>query len=257
MSISGDGVYLVVGEPGYSGGSKTAQGAAYIFLRTGTTWTQQATLLASDAQDRDLLGGSVSISGDGSYAVVGGCYVNSKAGAAYIFLRTGTTWTQQAKLVPKDPIYYTGFGYSVSISSDGSYAVVGIGYPYSSNNYQGAAYIFLRTGTTWTQQAKLLTSDLATNDCLGWSVSISGDGGRAVIGAYNKAGAAGNAQGAAYVFLRTGTTWVQQAKLLASDPASDYFGYSVSISSDGSYAVVGAPNKTGTYTSQGAAYIYA
>ena len=103
-----------------------------------------------------------------------------------------------------------------------------------------------------------LVNDQALLSGEGYSVAISSDGSYAVVGAHCKTGTAGRYQGAAYVFLRTGTTWTQQAKLLASDPAAyDQFGYSVSISADGSYAVVGARIKTGTAGNQGAAYIFA
>ena len=107
------------------------------------------------------------------------------------------------------------------------------------------------------EKAKLLASDPATADYFGTSVSLSSDGNTALIGAYNKTVTA-SGQGAAYVFTRSGSTWAQQAKLLASDPAAyDSFGYSVSLSSDGSTALIGAYSKAGTAGSyRGAAYVF-
>ena len=258
VAISSDGSYAVVGAC-YKTGTYSYQGAVYIFLRSGVTWTQQAKLLASDDARNDYFGYSVAVSGDGSYAVVGarsksGTY--SGQGAAYIFLRTGTTWTQQAKLLASDAAGGDFFGWSVAVSGDGSYAVVGACYNTGTYSDQGAAYIFTRSGTTWTQQAKLVAGDAADSDFFGHSVAISGDGSYAVVGAHYKTGTHAQ-QGAAYIFKKNGVTWTQQAKLLASDPAvGDQFGCSVAVSGDGSYAVVGAQGKTGTYTEQGAAYVY-
>ena len=107
------------------------------------------------------------------------------------------------------------------------------------------------------QQAALLADDTGSKDSFGYSVSVSGDGSYAVVGAPDKVGAAGAGQGAAYVFLRSGTTWMQQAKLLASDPAdSDRFGYSVSISDNGNYVMAGATYEASVGSEEGAAYIF-
>ncbi|MBK7093855.1 MAG: FG-GAP repeat protein [Saprospiraceae bacterium] len=196
VSISGD--YAVIGAPKDDIGSNTAQGSAYIFNRSGTVWTQQAKLTASDGAANDKFGWSVSISGD--YAVIGASYDdiggNTDQGSAYVFNRTGTTWTQQASLTASDGAANDYFGYSVSISGD--YAVIGaylddIG----SNANQGSAYVFNRSGTSWTQQASLTASDGAANDYFGHSVSISGD--YAVVGAYYKHVVSIINQGSAYI----------------------------------------------------------
>ena len=108
---------------------------------------------------------------------------------------------EQAKLVASDGATSDFFGYSVSISADGVYAVIGAYYDdIGANTDQGSAYIFVRSGTSWTQQAKLVASDGATSDWFGFSVSISADGAYAVIGArYDDVGANTN-QGSAYIF---------------------------------------------------------
>jgi hypothetical protein len=166
-------------------------------------------------------------------------------GKAYIFHRSGTTWSQQTTLTASDGAAYDYFGNSVSISGD--YAVVGA---YGNSN-RGKAYIFHRSGTTWSQQATLTATNGAATDYFGNSVSISGD--YAVIGAYNSTY---SSYGKAYVFNRVDTIWNQQAKLSASDLASgDYFSQSVSIS--GNYTLIGAPDKevNGNYN-QGKVYFY-
>jgi hypothetical protein len=216
-------------------------------VRSGTTWSQQAKLTASDGVSGDDFGLSVAISG--STAVVGapGLGFSSNTGAAYVFVPKVTFpfgWSQQAKLTASDGAAGDNFGTSVAIS--GSTAVVGASGKSSST---GAAYVFVRSGTTWSQQAKLTASDAASNDFFGTSVAISGS--TAVVGAFGN----NSNTGAAYVFVPKVTFpfgWSQQAKLTASDGVSlDDFGISVAIS--GSTAVVGASRKSGD---TGAAYVF-
>jgi virulence-associated protein VapD len=167
--------------------------------------TEQAKLVASDGGTSDQFGQSVSISADGAYAVIG-AYVddvgaNTNQGSAYIFVRSGTSWTQQAKLVASDGGASDQFGYSVTISADGAYAAIGACYDTTgANTNQGSAYIFVRSGTSWTQQAKLVASDGGASDQFGCSVSISADGAYAVIGARYDGVGANSGQGSAYIF---------------------------------------------------------
>ena len=151
------------------------------------------------------------------------------------------------------------FGYSVSISGDGNTAIVGAFYDNNGKGINaGSAYIYTRSCSTWTQQSKLLASDGAAGDNFGNSVSISGDGNTAIIGAYYDDDK-GSDSGSAYIYTRSGSTWNQQAKVVASDGTSnDIFGYSVSISGDGNTVIVGAygdDNVKGT--NAGSAYIFA
>jgi len=253
VSISGD--YAIVGASSHNTGGNTEQGAAYIFLRTGNTWAQQAKLIASDGAAYDVFGVSVSISGD--YVIVGARGHNTggnhNQGASYIYQRSGTSWIQQAKLIASDGAAGDLFGWSVSIFGD--YAIVGAPeHSIGGNTFQGAAYIFERSGMSWIQQAKLIASDGAALDKFGFSVSISGD--YAIVGARGHNTGGNTSRGAAYVYYRSGTIWALQDKLIASDGAAyDYFGHSVSISGD--YAIVGAAEHyTGGNTQQGAAYIF-
>ena len=249
VSISSDGSIALIGAYQEDPSNITNAGATYVFTRTGSTWTQQQKLVASDAAGGDEFGWSVSISSDGSTALVG-AHGNSSKGAAYAFTRSGSTWTQQQKLTASDGVGGDYFGYSVSISSDGSTALVGAR---NKSSGTGAAYVFTRSGSTWVQQQKLIASDGATGDTFGASVSLSSDGNTALIGAYY-ADPKGGASGAAYIFTRSGSTWTEQAKIFPADGAtSDYFGYSVSLSSDGNTALVGAYRKS-SYT--GATYVF-
>jgi hypothetical protein len=266
VSISGDtvvvGAYLedsnATGVDGdQNNNDATDSGAAYVFVREGTTWTQQAYLKASNTGAGDNFGASVSISGD--TIVVGSWHEDSNAtgvngdqndnsasdsGAAYVFVREGTTWTQQAYLKASNAEANDLFGWAVSIS--GNSIVVGARQEDSNairvNGDQndnsaidsGAAYVFVREGSTWIQQAYLKASNTKANDLFGWSASISGD--TIVLGAHLEDA---SDSGAAYVFVRNGTTWTQRAYLKASNTgAGDNFGASVSISGD--TIVVGA-----------------
>jgi hypothetical protein len=271
VSMSSDGSYAIVSATGEDTGGSNA-GAAYIFTRSGSTWTQQQKIQSSDAQTNDQFGISVSISGDGVYAIVGARLEDtggSDAGAAYVFTRSGSTWTQQQKLASSDLQANDYFGHSVSISSDGSYAIVssfgesgGAGDPLTS---AGAAYIFTRSGSTWTQQAKITASDAQAIDQFGTSVSINSDGTYVIVGADNEDGGAGDpisAAGAAYIFTRSGSTWTEQAILRASDAqVNDNFGgFSSSINSDGTYAIVSTTSEDGgdgdPIVTAGAAYLF-
>ena len=260
VSISSDGNTAIVGADSEDTGGDAA-GAAYIFTRSGTTWTQQAKIQASDKQQGDAFGYAVSISSDGNTGLVGAYSEGTGgewAGAAYIFTRSGTTWTQQAKIQASDKQAYDYFGISVSISSDGNSAIVGAyGEDAVGATNAGAAYIFTRSGTTWTQQQKIQASDKSQEDIFGFSVAISGDGNTALVGAMFEDIVAATNAGAAYIFTRSGTTWTQQAKIQASDTgASDFFSRAVSISSDGNTTIVGAHQEGTGGTNAGAAYIF-
>jgi len=226
-------------------------GSAYVFTRSGTTWTQQAKLLASDGQAGDDFG-DVSLSGD--TALIGAALDDDNgvdSGSAYVFIRTGTTWTQQAKLLASDGQAGDQFSrWAVSLDSDT--ALIGAEGDDDNGVDSGSAYVFTRTGTTWTQQAKLLAGDGATNDYFGNSVSLSGD--TALIGAENDDDN-GVDSGSAYMFTRTGTTWTQQQKLLASDGAAgDLFGYPVSLSGD--TALITAVYDDDMGTNSGSVYVF-
>jgi hypothetical protein len=235
VSISGD--TAVVTAPFNDNAGGDAAGAAYVFLRDGggTSWSQQAKLMASDGGAFDVFGTSCAI--DGNTVVIGAQGDMS----AYVFVRTGfpgrEIWTQQAKLTELIPDE-DSFGVSVSIAGDT--VIVGA----STNDHvgginAGAAYVFVRSGTVWTQQAKLTAFDAAPNDQFGVSVSIAAN--TAIVGAHTDDYAGGVDAGSAYVFVRSGTVWSGQAKLIGSDTiANDNFGWSVSVAPSGNMAIVGA-----------------
>ena len=156
-------------------------------------------LVASDAARFDEFGWSVALSGD--YALVGAPdddIAGHDGGSAYVFVRSGTSWSQQAKLVASDGGSSDNFGFSVALSGD--YALVGA----PNTRSPRPAYVFLRNGTSWSQQAKLVASDGAIYDRFGYSVALSGD--YALVGARYDGGDTNTNSGSAYVFFRDGTS---------------------------------------------------
>ena len=281
--------------------SAGASGAAYVFARNGSgTWTQQAYLKASNTDDLDNFGNSVAISGDtlvvgvpredsNATGVNGDQSDNSasRAGAAYVFVRTGSTWSQQAYLKASNTGGVDEFGFSVAVAGDTVVVsarfedsnATGVDGGQSNNSAinSGAVYVFVRTGSTWSQQAYLKARNTGGTDEFGSSVAVVGD--TVVIGARfedsNATGVDGDQSdnsagdaGAAYVFTRDGAgNWSQLAYLKASNTgAGDRFGNSVAVAGD--TVVVGAlledSNATGVDGDQsvnsaieaGAAYVF-
>lgn len=239
----------VVGAP-YDDDKGLNSGAAYVFTGSGAMWTQQVKLTATDAVDEGRFGSSTAI--DGDTVVVGSHMDDSKgtdSGSAYVFTRSGTSWSQQAKLTAADGAASEFFGYSVALSGDT--ALIGASRDGEKGGSAGAAYVFTRSGASWSQEAKLTAADGGANDYFGISVALAG--GSAVIGSYFDDDK-GSASGSAYVFTRAGTSWWQQAKLTAADgAATDYFGVSVALS--GGTAVIGSLLDDDKGADSGSAYI--
>ena len=226
VALSGDSA--IVGAPCIDLGTASGTGSAYVFVRNGGAWFEQAKLTASDAAPGDMFGQSVALSGD--TAVVGSLRDDHSgaldAGSAYVFVRIGTSWIEQAKLTASTASYGM-LGLSAAVSGDT--AVIGARRDDLSGT--GMGYVFVRSGTTWSEQATLAASDPQTNAWLGRSASISGD--TVVLGAPQANLPGASHCGAAYVFVRQGTSWSQQAKLAVADAdAGDFLGQSVSISGD-------------------------
>ena len=254
LSVSVAGDTVLVGAPLHDGAVGADSGAVYVFVRSGTMWTQQQKLVPADEEPGQNFGMSVSLSGE--TALVGSHLDNTPAGfgagSAYAFVRSGTVWTQQQQLVAPDAAVGDQFGISVSLSGDT--ALVGAYFDSAPALSQGSAYVFVRSGTTWSFQQRLTAADGMFTDLFGVSVSLSGDTG--IVGAVFADTPAGTDSGAAYVFVRSGSTWSQQQKLLGSDSAAgDLFGVAVSLAGD--EAIVGASDHdTGAGANAGSAYVF-
>jgi len=254
-------------------------GAVYIFVRSGTTWSQQAYIKASNTgnaavgdayAEGDQFGYSISLSDDGNTLAVGAIGEDSnatgvngnqddnsanQAGAVYVFTRTGSAWSQQAYLKSTMTRPNVLFGYSVAVSGNGDTLAVG---EYDADRGKGALYVLTRSAGTWTHQARIQALNAEVQDSLGYSLAISDDGNTIASGAadedclkpgINPAGCENDQEtnqssGAAYVFVRNGTTWTQQVFLKASNPGKeDWFGVRIAISGDGNTVAVGAQNE--------------
>jgi hypothetical protein len=290
VAISADGNTLAVGAlwedsaaTGINGdqtdNSAPDAGAVYVFTRSGTTWSQQAYIKASNTGADDQFGGAVALSADGNTLAVGAEGEDSAAtgidgdqadnsatfaGAVYVFTRAGSTWSQQSYVKASNAGASDHFGTSIALSADGNTlavgadgedsAATGIGGNQADDSafLAGAAYVFTRAGSTWSQQSYVKASNTDVLDLFGTSVSLSTDGNTLAVGAINEASAAtginGNqadnsatVAGAVYVFTRSGSTWSQQAYIKASNTqGDDFFGDALGLSADGNTLAVGA-----------------
>ena len=254
-------------------------GAVYVFIRTGTTWSQQAYVKASNTRADARFGSSLALEGD--TLVVGSSQESSSAtgidgdqsdtaapssGAVYVFTRAGTTWSQQAYLKPSNTRAGALFGSSAALSGDtlvvGSIGessnATGVGGDQANTAAleSGAVYVFTRSGTVWSQQAYIKASNTRAGIPFGSSLALAGDT-LAVGSLAERSSAKGingdqtdtslSAAGAVYVFTRTGAAWSQQAYVKASNTASDvYFGHAIAVS--GNTLVVGAPGESSSAT---------
>ncbi|MCC6405502.1 MAG: FG-GAP repeat protein, partial [Candidatus Yanofskybacteria bacterium] len=250
VGIADDGSRLIVGARGGRNGALAATGSAYIFTRSGVTWTEEQELNASDGVVSDYFGGAVAIDSTGTRVAIGASRRNTYTGAVYVFSRSGVTWTEEQIVTASDGTNYDEFGYEFSVSLDDAGTRMAVGaYGYTGGNYTGAVYVFSRSGVTWTEEQKLLASDTATGSLFGVSTALTGDGATLSVGAYG----VGSYQGAGYVFARVATTWSESEKITAADgAASDQFGITTAIVDDGSRVFFGSD----VNSSAGAIYVF-
>lgn len=285
LALSDDGDTLAVGaitedsaSPGISGNqndnSAVSAGAVYVYTRTGNAWSQQAYIKAGNPDPGDMFGYTVSLSADGATLAAGSYDEGGSArgingtpdnmrrgsGAVYVFTRTGGAWSQQAYIHPATSEAGDSFGVNVALSDDGNTLLAGtldedclatgVNPPGCDSDREadistGAAHVFVRSGTTWSQQAFLKASNTGKADWFGSRLALSGDGNTALIAAPLEDSAAkgingkqddDSAQqtGAVYLFKRNGSTWAQQAYVKgANTEAFDEFGSSVALSRNG------------------------
>jgi hypothetical protein len=291
VAISRDGTTIAIGAPredssaiGINGNeldnSVADSGAVYVLTRGATSWSQQAYLKPSVAAAKQAFGTSVALSADGNTLAVGEplCDVAVvDAGCVEIFVRTGTTWTALQAVTAQSPDPNDELGYAVALSDDGNTLVTSAPNESSaattidgdatnnSASRAGAAYVFVRSGSTYTQQAYLKAPNGDPNDALGYSVACSGDGNTVAVSAPNEASAdqatpADNSRtqaGAVYVYTRSGATWTFRDYVKAPTVTNgDFFGLSVALAGDGSRLAVGAPGSDVTISNGGAVDVF-
>jgi hypothetical protein len=302
VALAADGSTLAVGATGESSSSTginasqannlaSSSGAVYVYTRSGGSWSQQAYVKASNTDSDDAFGVSVALSADGSTLAVGATGESSNAtgldgnqgdnseptsGAVYVYVRSGGTWSQQAYVKATNTDLGDLFGFSVALSADSSTLAVGA-YDESGG---GAAYVYTRSGGSWSQQAYIKSSNAENDDRFGYSIALSDDGSTLAVGATqessNATGINGNQadnsateRGAVYVFNRSGSTWSQVAYVKASNAGAAFnFGSAVALSADGGTLAAAAPGESGSATgvngnqadvsagASGAVYVY-
>jgi hypothetical protein len=252
LSLALSGTTAIIGAP-YDHPATTQFGAAYFFEWNGSAWVQAQKVQASDPVYGAWFGISVAISGD--VAVVGAPNddtVAFQSGAAYVFRRVGGTWIEEQKLKANDATVGAAIGTAVGVLDDSVF--IGAEFDDQSGWNAGAAYVFERTGGTWSQTQKIFSSDPDDGDVFGYSLSLSGV--RALIGApTDDAAVPLSNRGAAYIFEKSAGVWIQRQKLTASDAGdNDYMGSSVSL--DETTALVSAHAHSGPPFHAGAAYVF-
>jgi hypothetical protein len=264
--------------------SQPGSGAVYIFTRNGSAWSQQAYIKASNTFANTLFGYAVGLSADGntlaassydeggSARTINGVQDRNRrgSGAIYVFTRTGATWMQQAYLKASNAEFMDSLGYSLAISQDGNTVAGGAAdedckmpgiFPgettvcdndSSTDTSSGAAYVFVRNGATWSQQAFIKASNPGTNDWFGSRMALSGDGNTLAVGSQLENGGSkgingdqknqsAEDSGTVYFFTRNGTAWTQSAYVKASNAdAYDEFGSAMALSKDGKLMAAGA-----------------
>jgi hypothetical protein len=293
LALSDDGSTLIVGAPEEDSGARVINGnergsalsdsgAAYVFVRSGGAWNQQAYLKVPNPDVGDELGTSVAVSADGNTVVVGAPCEDSRAtrvdgnaennnasdaGAAYVFVRSGTSWSLQSYIKASNTDSEDWFGYSVALSDNGNTLAVGAPWEDSAatgvggnqaNNAvakAGAVYVFTRSGTTWSAPIYVKASTTDSKDWFGWSVALSGDGATLAVAAPHEGGGSGGIggdqanngrpqSGAVYVFAQSGATWQQTAYIKAGNPETeDEFGWALALSDNGDTLAIGAPGE--------------
>jgi hypothetical protein len=225
-----------------------------------------AYIKAHNTDAYDVFGWSLALSADGNTLAVGAPLEDGSAntingaddngrdncGAVYVFVRTGDAWSQQAYIKPNASAVDDQFGYAVALSSDGNTLAVGAPTQDTAGADAGIAFVFARTGTSWSQQTVVSAATPDANDWFGASIALSASGDTLAVGAFQDDGASNAVPdtGAVYTFERTGTSWSVGATLRETnqDP-SDEFGYSVAFA-DGDTLAIGAPNEDSDGTAE-------
>lgn len=230
-------------------------GSVYVFVRSGTTWTQQAKLFETTGGPLKSYGYSLSLSGD--TLAVGARWDDhdglTNAGAVYVYTRTGTTWTLEQELTASDADNYDTFGFSVSLSGE-SLAVGSYLKDRAPNPDAGGVYVYTRAAGTWTEQAALEGAGATLSEQVGYAVALEGD--LLVAGAPGLDGAGVTDRGGARVFTRAGTAWTEVATLFAADSlAGDQLGDSLALES-GTLVMGASQADIGALVDAGAFYVF-
>lgn len=250
IAFSG-GNTIIVTAPNATVSGHHSQGAAYVFSKTGTTWTQTQKLTASDGVAHDTFGEAIALSGTTLMIGAGGSQTNGVfvLGSVYCFNLSGSTWTQTQRILAPDPSDNAAlFGWQIAIS--GTTAIIGAhASTVGSNPGQGAVYIYNQSAGSWSESAKLTASDGVTYDHFGNAVALQGT--TVLVGALDATIGSHNGQGAVYYFALSGGSWSQKQKFTPPEGTATFFGVSVNLLN--AAALIGA---YGNDSDRGAAYVF-
>jgi hypothetical protein len=243
----------------------TNSGAAYVFSRTGSSWSQQAYIKASNTGAEDNFGAAVKLNANGTVLAVGAPFEASSAtgingsqtndsaanfGAVYVFARNSGAWSQQAYVKSSNGGAEDNFGNALALDAAGTTLAVGAPYEWSaygdpnsiSAPKSGTVYVFTNSGG-WKQEALIKATNANANDNFGSAVALSRNGNMLIVGAIGESSNAIGLNGnAAYIFTRAAKTWTQQTYLKPAAAAlGNEFGSAIAISNDlGTLAISGS-----------------
>jgi len=273
VAISGDGNTIVAGAPGK--GSGAGNGFAYIFVKDEYgDWSQEAKIspqfksggsASSHGTDGNQdFGKAVTITNDGNTIAIGapGRSIGSGniTGRVEVFTRSGSSWSHQVTIENDTPTARDGFGWTVSLAgNDGDTLAIGQHYEYSG--FDGHSWIYIRSGSTWSQQAKLRGYSITATEDYGVDVSLSDTGDRLIAGAQQDNVASGQEPGTTFIWRRNDSdaiTWNLERRIEpTSGSHDDRFGYAVSLAGDSSTIAIGAYGEGGGGSNlNGAVYVF-
>ena len=229
-ALSANGNTAVIGTADTGGDA-----GAWVFTRSGSTWTQEGPEITQPG----VLSGTLAISGDGNTALFGDPGYDTSTGEVFVYTQSGGAWTQQGPpLTDPDGSDYEDFGAAVALSTNGNTALIGEPAGNAVINKTAKAWVFTRSGSTWTQPPTQLMPDSGISEDFGRALALSGDGNTAMIGGITNDQSAPTANGGVGVFTNTNGTWSQQGADLPPPPNTEIFGSQIALSTDGSTALI-------------------
>lgn len=248
VEFNEDGTTLVIGCPNYLRDSRG--GGVLIYVRSGTTWSQQTFFASPVSTDSGEFGRyGLGVSKDGNSFVIGHPEVYTNTGRVYVYTRTGTSWARTAD-ISASTVSQKWFGFSADMSDDGNTIAIG---SRNENSQYGAAYLYTLSGGTWTQQQRIAGPSQGE---FGNSVALSGDASTLIVGAYSEPSTVYS--GAAYIYRSDdNTSWTYDSRIVGSNTTTNHnFGSSLDLSRDGSTAIIGAPGYYAAYNLLGWTYFF-
>lgn len=264
VAVNADATTALIGAFYRVEGGIAARGAVYVYTRSGSTWTYQQKILASNSQTNDQFGICVAVNSDATVALIGAVGRDDGSvtdrGGIYYFTRSGSTWTQQSLILFATPVVSDVFGSQVALNAAGDYALIAA-YGRDSGGFtnNGVVYIYTRSGTTWSYQGLIAQPDPENNNGFSSGVALNADATIALIGAGHKDENGLVDSGVFYLYTRSGSTWTYRYKIQPNlRESGSVFGYGPSLNAKGDIALIGSiGNKFEDITRTGAVYFLA